>query len=187
MSLWWRQPDHFDWFTSYLHLRRMATTVPHEEPVDRFRAHHQRQHRHGDAGAERSPDSHLGVHRLRHISGYIALFHTSFMMTANLVVTLGVSAVPAMALAVTDGVVRAVCACGVMLVVNIAVAYGIQIIVHTLGVDVLRADRDHLTGLYHRRAFYQRTTSLVAGYPGQAHLVMAMLGADGCAPSLPRR
>ncbi|MCW2589916.1 MAG: hypothetical protein JWQ86_2343, partial [Mycobacterium sp.] len=40
-------------------------------------------------------------------SGYIALFHTSFMMTANLVVTLGVSAVPAMALAVTDGVVRA--------------------------------------------------------------------------------
>lgn len=25
MSLWWRQPEHFDWFTSYLHLRRMAT------------------------------------------------------------------------------------------------------------------------------------------------------------------
>jgi diguanylate cyclase (GGDEF)-like protein len=230
MSLWWRQPDHFDWFTSYLHLRRMATMTRGVLvvvtlclawiPVGMFFSSsppNGTAHTalavlsvvSGTAAAflwiARFPTKNQSIvfaltcsasiamaalaqsdpltailvcTAFATSSGYIALFHTAFLMTANLVVVLGVSAVPAAALAVTDGVARALCAYGVMLVVNIAVPYGIQIIVHTLGVDVLQADRDHLTGLYHRRAFYQRTTSLVAGQRGHAHLVMAMIDLD---------
>jgi hypothetical protein len=67
------------------------------------------------------------------ISGYVALFHTAALMTANLVVVVASSAIPAVAFAATSGVVRAVCAFTVVLVVNMAVPFGIQIIVQTLG------------------------------------------------------
>jgi diguanylate cyclase len=112
------------------------------------------------------------------ISCYIALFHTAPLMTANLVLILGVSAVPAAALAAVDGVVRPGCAYALMLIVNIAVPYGMQIIGHSLRIDVHRADRDALTGLFPRRAFYQKTITLVAGRRGNAEVVMAMIDLD---------
>lgn len=57
------------------------------------------------------------------ISGYVALFHTAALMTANLVVVVASSAIPAVAFAATSGVVRAVCAFTVVLVVNMAVPF----------------------------------------------------------------
>ncbi|WP_319450684.1 MULTISPECIES: GGDEF domain-containing protein [unclassified Mycobacterium] len=112
------------------------------------------------------------------ISGYIALFHAPWLMVSNLVFVIGVTAVPATALASEDGVVRAVCASAVVLVLNVAVPFGIQIIVQTLGVDLLKADRDPLTGLLNRRAFYQRTSSLVDASGHDAYVVLAMIDLD---------
>jgi diguanylate cyclase (GGDEF)-like protein len=112
------------------------------------------------------------------ISGYIALFHAPWLMVSNLVFVIGVTAVPATALASEDGVVHAVCASAVVLVLNVAVPFGIQIIVQTLGVDLLKADRDPLTGLLNRRAFYQRTSSLVDASENDAYVVLAMIDLD---------
>jgi diguanylate cyclase (GGDEF)-like protein len=120
----------------------------------------------------------LGCTAFATISGYIALFHTAALMVANLVIVLSVSAVPAVALVHTDGAIRAASAYGVMLVVNIAVSYGVQIIVHTLGVDLLKADRDPLTGLYNRRAFYRRTAGLATANGDEGHLLIAMIDLD---------
>lgn len=120
----------------------------------------------------------LGCTAFATISGYIALFHTPALMVANLGVVMAVSAVPAAALVVTDGYIRAVSAYGVVLIGNIAVPYGVQIIVHTLGVDLLKADRDPLTGLYNRRAFYRRTAALATADDGHGDLLIAMIDLD---------
>lgn len=120
----------------------------------------------------------LGCTAFATISGYIALFHTPALMVANLGIVLVVSAVPALALVVTDGYVRAVSAYGVVLIGNIVVPYGVQIIVHTLGVDLLKADRDPLTGLYNRRAFYRRTAALATADDGHGDLLIAMIDLD---------
>jgi diguanylate cyclase (GGDEF)-like protein len=112
------------------------------------------------------------------ISGYIALFHAPWLMVTNLVFIIGVTAVPATALVTGGGVVRAACASAVVLVLNVAVPFGLQIIVQTLGVDLLKADRDPLTGLLNRRAFYQRTSSLVDASGSDAYVVLAMIDLD---------
>jgi diguanylate cyclase (GGDEF)-like protein len=111
-------------------------------------------------------------------SGYIALFHAPFLVVTNLVFVVVVTSVPAAALAANGGVVRAACAVAVVLVLNIAVPFSLQIIVQTLGVDLLEADRDPLTGLLNRRAFYRRTSSLVGASGGDAHVVLAMIDLD---------
>lgn len=120
----------------------------------------------------------LGCTTFATISGYIALFHTPALMVGNLVVVLAVTAVPAVALVATDGYVRTVTAYTVVLIGNIAVPYGVQIIVHTLGVDLLKADRDPLTGLYNRRAFYRRTAALATTGTGTGTLLVAMIDLD---------
>jgi diguanylate cyclase (GGDEF)-like protein len=113
------------------------------------------------------------------VSGYIAVFHTAPFMVANAVVVVVVPVVPVIALMTTHGVVRAVTEYWLVVAVNIAVPFGIQILVRALGVDLLNADRDPLTGLLNRRAFYERTGQLVAahGYT-DSHLVVAMIDLD---------
>lgn len=227
---WWRQPDHFDWLSAFLHVRRMATmtrsvvvavtlclaVVPFTmllasaPPVSAWhRALSVVAGLGGLAGSalwlHRFPTKSqsiafsitaslsiacavlaqtdpltaiLGCTTFATISGYIALFHTPALMVANLVVVLAVSAVPAVALVATDGYVRTVSAYAVVLIGNIAVPYGVQIIVHTLGVDLLKADRDPLTGLYNRRAFYRRTAALATAGDGGGTLLIAMIDLD---------
>jgi diguanylate cyclase (GGDEF)-like protein len=113
------------------------------------------------------------------VSGYIAVFHTALFMVANAVVVVVVPVVPAVALLATHGVVRASCEYWLVVVVNIAVPFGIQILVRALGVDLLNADRDPLTGLLNRRAFYERAGQLVAAHAyTDSHLVVAMIDLD---------
>ena len=61
-----------------------------------------------------------------------------------------------------------------MLIGNVAVPYGVQIIVHSLGVDLLEADRDPPTGLYNRRAFCRRTAALATAGHGGGMLLIAI-------------
>ncbi|MCW2553069.1 MAG: diguanylate cyclase [Mycobacterium sp.] len=113
------------------------------------------------------------------VSGYIAVFHTAVCMVANVVLVVVVPAVPAVALVTTHGVIRAASEYGLVLVVNIAVPFGLQILVHALGADLLNADRDPLTGLLNRRAFYERVGELVAIHGlSESHLVVAMIDLD---------
>ena len=120
----------------------------------------------------------LGCTAFATVSGYIAIFHTAFLMSTAAVVMAMVSVFPAVALASTGGVVRAVCAYGLVLVVNVAVPYGVQIFIKALGGDLLEADRDPLTGLLNRRAFYERTGRLVAAHGAGDELVMAVIDLD---------
>ena len=230
MARWWGQPDHFSWFSSYLHARHLAgmtrgvliavtlalacvpigtlfSSVPPRGTVATTLAVAAGM---GGAGAAliwilRFPTRNqsiayaltcsasialaassqsdpltalLACTAFATLSGYIALFHTAPLMTANVAIILAVSLLPAIALSLRDGLVRAACVYTVMLVVNVAVPYAIQIIVLALGVDVLRADRDALTGLYARRAFHERAASLVATSPPGAHLVVVMIDLD---------
>jgi hypothetical protein len=111
-------------------------------------------------------------------SGYIALFHTPVLMCLNLLLVVFVPIVPTAVLARTHGIVYAVCGYGAVLVVNVAVPFGIQIIVQALGTDLVKADRDSLTGLLNRRAFYEQVILMAAAQPADTHLVMAMVDLD---------
>lgn len=227
---WWRQPDHFDWLSAFLHVRRMATmtrgvlvavtfflaavpfamllgSAPPVSTLDRMLSvvagvgglacallwlHRFPTKTQSVAFsitaslsiacavlAQSDPlTAILGCTTFATISGYIALFHTPALMVANLMVVIAVSAVPAVALVGTDGYVRTVSAYAVVLIGNVAVPYGVQIIVHTLGVDLLKADRDPLTGLYNRRAFYRRTAALATAGDGDGTLLIAMIDLD---------
>jgi diguanylate cyclase len=113
------------------------------------------------------------------VSGYIAVFHTAPFMVANVIVVIVVPAVPALGLVATHGVVHAVCGYALVLVVNIAVPFAIQIVFRALGTDLLNADRDPLTGLLNRRAFYERVGELVALHGlSDSHLVVALIDLD---------
>ena len=112
-------------------------------------------------------------------SGYIAIFHGSRLLVANTVVVVLVPIVPAMALAAAEGAVRASCQYALVLIVNVVVPFGIQLLVHSLGIDLHEADRDPLTGLLNRRAFFLRAGHLVAAHGrSDAHLVVAMIDLD---------
>ena len=113
------------------------------------------------------------------VSGYIAIFHTAPIMVVNAIVVVAVPAVPVAALIAGQGVVRALCAYALVVVVNVAVPFGLQILVHALGVDLVNADRDALTGLLNRRAFYEQTNQLVAAQGiSESHLVITMIDLD---------
>jgi diguanylate cyclase (GGDEF)-like protein len=228
---WWRQPDHYDWFVSYLRARHMAdftrgvivavaaflaavaalslssaasTAGPVRTTLSLLAVL-------GAAGcallwAVRWPTRRgsvlyavvasasigmaalgqgdpsaglLACTALASISGYIAIFHTPELMVANLVFVTAVPAVPAAALVATHGIAQAVSEYALVLIVNVAVPFGIQVIIHALGVDLLEADRDPLTDLFHRRAFFQRLGVLVAeGGGGDQHVVIAMVDLD---------
>jgi diguanylate cyclase (GGDEF)-like protein len=228
---WWRQPDHYLWFSAYLQARRMTgltravlgftsgtlavipfammwSTEPPESTIRsvmsvvsfvgggscallwvvRWPAKSQ-----SIAFAVASSvsitlaalaqtDPTIGLlacTAFATVSGYIAIFHTAFLMVVNAVVVVVVPVFPAMALMTSHGVVTAGCEYALVVVVNIAVPFGIQILVHALGVDLLNADRDPLTGLLNRRAFFERAGQLVVtqGF-ADAHLVVAMIDLD---------
>ncbi|MCV7420338.1 GGDEF domain-containing protein [Mycobacterium yunnanensis] len=226
---WWRQPDHFEWLSAFLHVRRMATmtrgvvvavtsclaavpfvvllgSAPPASPLQRTLSvlaglgglagaalwlHHFPTKNQSIVFsvtasfsiacavlAQSDPlTAMLGCTTFASISGYIALFHTPALMVANLLVVIAVTAVPAVALVGSDGYVRTVSAYAVVLIGNVAVPYGVQIIVHTLGVDLLKADRDPLTGLYNRRAFLRRAGALAATNR-EGSLLIAMIDLD---------
>jgi diguanylate cyclase (GGDEF)-like protein len=63
--------------------------------------------------------------------------------------------------------------------VNIALPLAIQILVNALGVDLLRAERDPLTGLLNRRLFHSQTSALIeSGRAADEYLVVALIDLD---------
>ncbi|MDT5013321.1 MAG: hypothetical protein QOH57_4938 [Mycobacterium sp.] len=111
------------------------------------------------------------------MAGYIAFFHTAPYTVYNFVVAGTVGLVEAIRLARITDVILAAAAYWLVVILNVAVPFGIQTIVHTLGVDLLRSSRDPLTGLLNRRAFYDKTNSMLEG-ARDGHLVVAMVDLD---------
>ncbi|CAN5802719.1 GGDEF domain-containing protein [soil metagenome] len=111
--------------------------------------------------------------------GYIACFHTAPYLTYNFAVAGYVAALQAIRYAHDGDVALALSAVFLVLVLNAAVPLGLQDVVHALGGDVLRADRDPLTGLLNRRAFFDRIDSLMLSRPqGRDFLTIAMVDLD---------
>jgi diguanylate cyclase (GGDEF)-like protein len=71
------------------------------------------------------------------------------------------------------------CGYALLLLLNLAVPFGIQVVVHVLGADAVRAERDQLTGLFTRRAFHRRAKArLEQAGRQQAYVVVSVIDLD---------
>jgi len=100
----------------------------------------------------------LGCTTFATLAGYIALFHTAPLMAYNFAIVSVIGAVEGIRVAARFNIVAALCAYALLLLLllNLAVPFGIQVVVHVLGADAVRADRDQLIGLLNRHAFHRR-------------------------------
>ena len=65
------------------------------------------------------------------------------------------------------------------MLLTLIVPFGVQVVVHVLGSDAMRAERDELTGLLTRRAFRRRAKAhLERGRDQVAHVVITMIDLD---------
>jgi diguanylate cyclase (GGDEF)-like protein len=121
----------------------------------------------------------LGCTAFAIMASYIALFHTAPLMTYNFAIAIVLGAVEAIRISAKFNIVAALCAYTLLLVLNLAVPFGVQVVVHVLGADAVRAERDQLTGLWTRRAFRRRAKArLEQGRDQPAHFVITMIDLD---------
>lgn len=112
-------------------------------------------------------------------ASYIALFHTAPVMAYNFAVAGSVGAVVAIRLAAKFNIALAFCDYLLLLLLNLGVPFGIQVVVHVLSSDAVRAERDELTGLLTRRAFRRRAKARLDQSRDQpGHFVIAMIDLD---------
>jgi diguanylate cyclase (GGDEF)-like protein len=113
------------------------------------------------------------------MASYIALFHPAPLMAYNFAVASTIGAFEAFRVAQSANVVSAMCAYSLLLFLNLAVPFGVQVVVHVLGADAVRAERDQLTGLFTRRAFHRRAKArLVQGSQLEAYVVVSVIDLD---------
>ncbi|MGE2713946.1 diguanylate cyclase domain-containing protein [Mycolicibacterium litorale] len=96
------------------------------------------------------------------LAGYIAFFHTPRMMAFNFVLALLTGTVLAVQVALDGDVALAVSTLIFLTVINIAIPATCHALVHLLGIDVLNADIDPLTGLYNRDAFDRAAAAYIS-------------------------
>jgi diguanylate cyclase (GGDEF)-like protein len=113
------------------------------------------------------------------MASYIALFHTPPLMAYNFAVASGIGAFEGLRMAERSNIVSAVSAYSLLLLLNLAVPFGIQVVVHVLGADAVHAEHDQLTGLLTRRAFHRRAKAiLVHGGQQQAYVAVSVIDLD---------
>ena len=121
----------------------------------------------------------LGCTTFAIMASYIALFHTAPLMTYNFAIASVIGAVEGIRTAAKFNIVAALCAYTLLLLLNLAVPFGVQVVAHVLGADAVRAERDQLTGLLTRRAFRRRAKArLEQGRDQLAHFVITMIDLD---------
>jgi diguanylate cyclase (GGDEF)-like protein len=130
--------------------------------------------------AQREPQAALlGCTSFATLAAYIAMFHTAPLMAYNFAIASVIGAVEAIRVAATLGSVAALCAFTLLLLLNLAVPFGVQVVVHVLGADAVLAESDELTGLLTRRAFRRRAKArLEQGRDQLAHAVITMIDLD---------
>jgi diguanylate cyclase (GGDEF)-like protein len=113
------------------------------------------------------------------MASYIALFHTPPLMAYNFAIASGIGAFEGLRMAERSSIATAIAAYSLLLLLNLAVPFGIQIVVHVLGADAVHAERDQLTGLLTRRAFHRRAIACLEQCDQQqAFVVVAVIDLD---------
>ncbi|WIM86577.1 GGDEF domain-containing protein [Candidatus Mycobacterium wuenschmannii] len=113
------------------------------------------------------------------LASYIALFHAAWVMLLNLAIAAGTGLVEAARVAQQYNLVAAVCAYGLLLMLNLATPFGIQTVAHVLGTDALLAERDQLTGLLTRHAYQRCALACVErATQQQAYVVVSVIDLD---------
>lgn len=112
-------------------------------------------------------------------AAYVAFMHTARYTTTVFAVAVLMAAIAGVRLAAEGQLVGAIALFWFAVVLNAVVPFGVQTIVHALGVDVVRSEWDPLTGLLTRRAFYQRLSVLVTeSVPADRDLLVAVIDLD---------
>ncbi|WP_245233936.1 diguanylate cyclase [Mycobacterium sp. PS03-16] len=112
------------------------------------------------------------------IAAYIAFFHSTVLVLYNFVVATAVGVVAALRLAWEGHTALAAVDLLLVVQINIAMPVAIHVIVRSLGIDLVEADRDSLTGLLNRRAFDQQASKMVGSRTTGGHLIVALVDLD---------
>lgn len=110
--------------------------------------------------------------------GYVAFFHTGRYMALNFFLAGAVGAVEAVRLIVAGDATLALTGYFLVLELNVIVPFAIQIVVRALGLDLLRANRDPLTGLLNRRACDRAIIGRMLAGGDHMFLAVAMVDLD---------
>ncbi len=110
--------------------------------------------------------------------GYGAFFHTARYVALNLCLAGAVGAVEAVRLVFAGQATLALTGYFLVLELNVIVPFAIQIVVRALGVDLLRANRDPLTGLLNRRACDRAVIGRMLAGGDHMFLAVAMVDLD---------
>lgn len=120
----------------------------------------------------------MGCSALAISGGYIALFHTAKYMAANFWLAGTVGAVGVVRLVADGQAVLAVSCYSLVIELNVIVPFAIQVVVRALGADLLRTDRDPLTGLLNRRACERAILGRILASADHVYLAVAMVDLD---------
>lgn len=113
------------------------------------------------------------------MASYIALFHHAPLLVYNFAIATVIGGIEGIRIAQRFGFLGALCGFSVVLLLNLAVPFGVQVVVHTLGTDAVLAERDQLTGLLNRNAFHRRAKArLERGRDQLGHLVVTVIDLD---------
>jgi diguanylate cyclase (GGDEF)-like protein len=111
-------------------------------------------------------------------AGYLAFFHTAKYMMLNFWLASAIAAWEAARLAAAGQPTLAFSGYFLVLELNVIVPLAIQIVVRALWLDLLRANRDPLTGLLNRRACDRAIVGRMLGGANHAFLAVAMVDLD---------
>ncbi|AKK29271.1 diguanylate cyclase [Mycobacterium sp. EPa45] len=113
------------------------------------------------------------------IGAYIAFMHTTALVLYNFAVAAAVVSSGAVRMAADGHPALAAVDWWLIIQINIALPLAIQFLVRALGTDLLRAERDPLTGLLNRRTFRRQAFRLIeVGRELDAHLAVALIDLD---------
>lgn len=110
--------------------------------------------------------------------GYIAFFHTARLLSLNFLLASTIGAWQAVRLAAIGHTVLAFTGYFLVLELNVVVPLAIQVVVRALWVDLLRANRDPLTGLLNRRACNRAVVGRMLTGAHHMFLAVAMVDLD---------
>jgi len=121
----------------------------------------------------------IGCVAFASFGAYMAFFHSTGFVLYNFAVAAAVGAWEAVSLARSGHTNLAGVDLWLVIEVNIALPLAIRLLVRALSGDLLRADRDPLTGLLNRRAFQHEALGMMLARRGiDSHLVVMLIDLD---------